>query len=114
MNTENLKTETIDAIINKTDLDENEKLFLIKRYMLHLMSEEDAQRIIRARRKRLPSFKDEAVRICEAGLYDAAVELMDDDIRETLRAAIAPCEDVTFLTSYMAAHYWKYNEQFSV
>ena len=50
MNTENLKTETIDAIINKTNLDEFEKLYLIKSYMLHWSGEEDVQRIIKARR----------------------------------------------------------------
>lgn len=31
--------------------------------------------------------------------YDAAVDLMDDDIRETLAAELAPCTDQEFFTA---------------
>ena len=36
--------------------------------------------------------------------FDAAVELMDDDIREELHAKLAPCSDQAFLDAYEAHH----------
>ncbi len=36
--------------------------------------------------------------------FDAAVELMDDDIREALHDKIAPCSDQAFIDAYVAAH----------
>lgn len=59
-------------------------------------------------------FIDEATEICDEGFYEAAVALMDDDIREALHAELAPCGDAEFLAAYMAAHYNKYGEFFSV
>jgi len=55
-----------------------------------------------------------AIEIIEAGLYDAAVELMDDEIRESLHADLAPCTDLEFLEAYMAAHAEKFGEQFAI
>lgn len=56
----------------------------------------------------------EAQKIIDAGLYDAAVELMDDEIREPIHAAIAPCSEIAFLGAYMIAHREKHGEEFSV
>lgn len=59
-------------------------------------------------------FIDKATEICGVGLYEAAVALMDDEIREALHAELAPCGDVEFLAAYMAAHYEKYGKEFEV
>lgn len=54
-----------------------------------------------------------AKEIVEAGLFDAAVNMMDDEIREDLHAEIAPCSDVEFMEAYLDAHYEKYGEEFT-
>ncbi|WP_298049182.1 hypothetical protein [uncultured Bifidobacterium sp.] len=46
--------------------------------------------------------------------YDTAVNLMDDDIRESLHDSISPCSDQEFLNAYLEAHYAKYGEEFTV
>lgn len=53
-----------------------------------------------------------AEKIIENGLYNTAVELMDDEIREQLHSELAPCTDLEFLEAYMEAHYEKYGEEF--
>lgn len=59
--------------------------------------------------------KQDAESICErAGGFDAAVELMDDDIREELHSELAPCDEVTFLTAYILRHAQKYGERFQI
>lgn len=55
-----------------------------------------------------------AQEIIENGLYDAAVALMDDEIREAVHADLAPCTDLEFLTEYMARHEEKYGIAFVV
>jgi len=55
-----------------------------------------------------------AKEIIESGLYNQAVALMDDDIREELHRQLAPCTDEEFLTAYMEAHRSKYGEDFQV
>ena len=55
-----------------------------------------------------------AQEIINAGNYDAAVALMDDEIREAVRADLAPCSDVEFLTEYMRRHEEKYGAPFIV
>lgn len=52
--------------------------------------------------------------IIENGLYNAAVALMDDDIREELHRELAPCSDEEFLAAYIRRHEEKYGEQFTV
>lgn len=52
--------------------------------------------------------------IINAGLYQAAVELMDDEIREQLHSDLAPCSDLEFLEAYMKAHEEKYGIPFVV
>ena len=55
-----------------------------------------------------------AQEIIDAGLYAAAVELMDDEIREAVHADLAPCTDLDFLAEYMKRHEEKYGEAFAV
>lgn len=44
--------------------------------------------------------------------FEAAVALMDDEIREQLHAELAPCTEEEFLEAYKAAHLAKYGEEF--
>ncbi|RMH38516.1 MAG: hypothetical protein D6694_12285 [Gammaproteobacteria bacterium] len=44
--------------------------------------------------------------------YEAAVNLMDDDIREQLHAELAPCSEQEFFDAYCKAHREKYGEDF--
>ena len=47
--------------------------------------------------------------------YDAAVELMDDDLREQLHREMAPCTNQEFYDAYVKAHAAKYNgEKFQI
>ena len=52
--------------------------------------------------------------IIEKGLYQAAVELMDDEIREAVHQELSPCTDEEFLTEYMKRHAEKYGMDFVV
>lgn len=44
--------------------------------------------------------------------YDAAVELMDNEIREELHRKIAPCSNQAFFEAYCAEHAKKYGKDF--
>lgn len=46
--------------------------------------------------------------------YDAAVQLMDDDLREELHAQLAPCTEQEFFTAYEAAHEEKFGEEWEL
>lgn len=46
--------------------------------------------------------------------FEAAVELMDDEIREELHAKLAPCTEQEFFTAYEIAHSEKYGEAFQI
>lgn len=47
--------------------------------------------------------------------YAAAVELMDDDLREQLHMEMAPCSNQEFYGAYVKAHAAKYNgEKFQI
>lgn len=46
--------------------------------------------------------------------YDAAVELMDDDIREELAAELAPCTEQEFFTAYAKAHAERFGEEWEL
>lgn len=47
--------------------------------------------------------------------YDAAVEMMDDDLREELHREMAPCSNQEFYDAYVKAHAAKYNgEKFQI
>jgi len=53
-----------------------------------------------------------AKEIIEAGLYNAAVELMDDEIREELCNSGDYGTDESFLVAYIEAHEAKYGADF--
>ena len=47
--------------------------------------------------------------------YDAAVKLMDDDLREQLHREMAPCTNQEFYDAYVKAHAAKFNgEKFQI
>ena len=46
--------------------------------------------------------------------YEAAVELMDDEICESLNFEIAPCTEQEFFTAYEEAHIEKYGEEWEL
>ena len=45
---------------------------------------------------------------------DAAVMLMDDEIREAVNSDIAPCTEQEFVDEYCKRHFEKYGEDFIV
>lgn len=46
--------------------------------------------------------------------FDAAVALMDDEIREELHRELAPCTEEEFLRAYEKRHLEKYGEPFTI
>ena len=46
--------------------------------------------------------------------YEAAVELMDDEIREELNSELSPCTEQEFFTAYAKAHAEKYGEEWEL
>lgn len=47
-------------------------------------------------------------------VWDAAVMLMDEDIRETLHNEMAPCTEQEFFSAYEIAHEAKYGEEWGL
>ena len=45
---------------------------------------------------------------------EAAVNLMDDDLREQLHTELAPCSEQEFVDAYAEAHEEKFSEVFTV
>lgn len=52
--------------------------------------------------------------IVTAGLYNAAVSLMDDELREEIHRDMVPCSDEEFLQAYMERHEEKFGQAFVV
>ena len=46
--------------------------------------------------------------------YDAAVALMDDDLREELNGELAPCTEQEFFGAYEAVHAAKFGEEWEL
>ncbi len=46
-------------------------------------------------------------------ILDAAVPLMDNDIRESIHADLAPCRALDFLLEYMERHYLAHGLDFN-
>lgn len=46
--------------------------------------------------------------------FDAAVSLMDDDIREELYEELSPCSDQRFFNAYLEQHYADFGEEFTI
>ena len=43
--------------------------------------------------------------------FDAAVALMDDEVREAVHAQLSPCSEQAFFAAYEAAHAEKFGEE---
>ena len=46
--------------------------------------------------------------------FEAAVNLMDDDLREELHLELAPCDNQKFFTAYELAHKEKFGEDWEL
>lgn len=46
--------------------------------------------------------------------FEAAVNLMDDEIREAVHADLAPCTDQEFMDEYARRHEEKYGQSFEL
>lgn len=46
--------------------------------------------------------------------FDAAVPMMDDDIREDLHMELAPCTEQEFFTAYEKAHEERFGEEWEL
>lgn len=46
--------------------------------------------------------------------FDAAVALMDDEIREAIHAELAPCTEQAFFEAYAVAHAEKYGAEWEL
>lgn len=46
--------------------------------------------------------------------FDAAVQLMDDEIREEIHQKLAPCTKQEFVDAYVQRHREKFGEEFTV
>lgn len=46
--------------------------------------------------------------------FEAAVSLMDDELREELNRELAPCTEQDFFSAYEKAHEEKYGEEFQI
>lgn len=46
--------------------------------------------------------------------FETAVSMMDDDIRESVHAELAPCTEQEFFAAYETAHAAKYGEEWEL
>ena len=46
--------------------------------------------------------------------FEVAVNLMDDEVRESLNEKLAPCTDQEFFTAYEKAHEEKFGEEWEL
>ena len=46
--------------------------------------------------------------------YEAAVNMMDDELREELHAEMAPCTEQEFFTAYAKAHEERFGEEWEM
>lgn len=57
---------------------------------------------------------DRGVTVCREIDFDAAVNLMDDELREALNGQFEEGQEQTFLDAYVIAHAKKFGEEFAV
>ena len=55
-----------------------------------------------------------AKEIIEMGMYEVAVNLMDNEIREQIHAEMAPCSNEEFLARYIELHEKKFGDEFTI
>ena len=46
--------------------------------------------------------------------FETAVYMMDDELRESIHAALSPCTEQEFFTAYEKAHAEKYGEEWEL
>ena len=46
--------------------------------------------------------------------WEVTVNLMDDELREEIYGALAPCSKNSFIEAYLAAHQAKFGEEFQI
>ena len=73
-----------------------------------VLTEDDLEMICRGWEKSV----DDVIGQLEVYNYKAAVELMDDEIREEIHAELAPCTEVEFMREYEKRHLAKYGKAF--
>lgn len=62
----------------------------------------------------MKQYGKEQPKMIDVKYFDAAVELMDDELREQVHADLAPCTDEEFLREYERRHLEKYGEEFKI
>ena len=72
------------------------------------------EQLLKDQKYKFSDIFEKAEEIIQSGQYDAAVALMDDEIREDLHLKLAPCDDLFFLAAYMEKHYDNFGEEFTV
>lgn len=60
------------------------------------------------------TLSNENARSVEQFDYDAAVEMLDDEIREDVAADLAPCTEQEFFAEYAKRHAEKYGEEWEL
>lgn len=59
-------------------------------------------------------YEEKAKAMIDEHPWDVIVNYMDDDIREEVHMAYAPCDNEEFLLAYMAGHISKFGEDFEI
>ena len=62
----------------------------------------------------MKQYGKEQPKMIDVKYFDAAVELMDDELREQVHADLAPCTDEEFLREYERRHLAKFGEEFKI
>lgn len=63
----------------------------------------------------MKKYEEEAKELLERiDIVGLAEGYMDDEIREAIHAKLAPCDDLTFLTAYLEAHFEKYGQMLEI
>lgn len=91
-----------DLIQEEYGFDDDETEAVVKEMELFIQDEQ------------FDSDREKARDIIRAGHYNAAVSLMDDELREQLHEELSPCSGAEFLTRYMQEHEKKYGAPFIV
>ena len=73
-----------------------------------ILTEDDIETITRGWEKTPEDVADQLI----PENFSAAVELMDDEIREAVHSDLAPCSEARFLMEYSKRHLAKYGEEF--
>lgn len=59
-------------------------------------------------------YAEQAKKMIEGHDWETIVYYMDDELREAVHAAIAPCDNERFLLAYMMAHTERYGADYEI